>query len=93
MPTYSYKCNSCGDAFDIKQSFSDEVLQVCEKCGGELRKLFNSVGVIFKGSGFYRNDSGKGDLKASNNSIASKGNTAPALPNAASKSCCGGGCC
>ncbi|WP_182354291.1 FmdB family zinc ribbon protein [Flaviflexus huanghaiensis] len=56
MPTYSYRCRTCGDEFDIQQSFSDDPLAVCEACGGELRKLFNSVGVVFKGSGFYRND-------------------------------------
>lgn len=57
MPTYSYRCKSCGNEFDIHQSFSDAPLTVCDNCGGELRKLFNSVGVVFKGSGFYHNDS------------------------------------
>ncbi|WP_152232010.1 FmdB family zinc ribbon protein [Georgenia ruanii] len=57
MPTYSYRCTVCGNEFDIKQSFSDEALTVCDQCGGALRKLFSSVGVVFKGSGFYRTDS------------------------------------
>lgn len=57
MPTYSYACKDCGHAFDIVQSFSDDALTVCPECGGNLRKQFNSVGVVFKGSGFYRNDS------------------------------------
>ncbi|BDD81209.1 hypothetical protein TPB0596_09720 [Tsukamurella pulmonis] len=57
MPTYSYQCKECGEAFDAQQSFSDDPLTVCPNCGGPLRKLFNSVGVVFKGSGFYRTDS------------------------------------
>ncbi|MBW4033589.1 MAG: FmdB family transcriptional regulator [Acidobacteria bacterium] len=57
MPTYSYRCTECGEAFDIQQAFTDDTLSVCPNCGGKLRKLFNSVGVTFTGSGFYRNDS------------------------------------
>ncbi|MDQ4501954.1 FmdB family zinc ribbon protein [Sinomonas sp. ASV322] len=57
MPTYAYGCKDCGHAFDIVQSFSDSSLSVCPECGGALRKKFNSVGVVFKGSGFYRTDS------------------------------------
>jgi putative FmdB family regulatory protein len=57
VPTYAYRCTVCGNEFEVKQSFSDDALTVCSECGGSLRKLFNSVGVVFKGSGFYRNDS------------------------------------
>nr|WP_147795699.1 FmdB family zinc ribbon protein [Cellulomonas sp. Y8] len=57
MPTYAYTCTECGHAFDIHQSFSDAALTECPACGGKLRKVFSSVGVVFKGSGFYRNDS------------------------------------
>lgn len=57
MPMYAYACKDCAHAFDIQQSFSDSSLTVCPECGGSLRKKFNSVGVVFKGSGFYRNDS------------------------------------
>ena len=57
MPTYSYRCTDCGEAFDIQQAFTDDSLTVCPNCGGALRKLFTSVGVTFNGSGFYRNDS------------------------------------
>jgi putative FmdB family regulatory protein len=57
MPTYSYRCTECGEAFDIQQSFTDDALTVCPNCGGPLRKLFNTVGVTFNGSGFYRTDS------------------------------------
>jgi putative FmdB family regulatory protein len=57
VPTYAYACKDCGHAFDIQQSFSDDSLTVCPECSGTLRKKFNSVGVVFKGSGFYRTDS------------------------------------
>ncbi|WP_167305861.1 FmdB family zinc ribbon protein [Nocardioides euryhalodurans] len=57
MPTYQYACTECGHAFEQFQSFSDDALTECPQCSGRLRKLFNAVGVVFKGSGFYRNDS------------------------------------
>ncbi|WP_207843201.1 FmdB family zinc ribbon protein [Williamsia soli] len=57
MPTYSYACTQCDNRFDIVQSFTDDSLTECPQCAGKLRKLFNSVGIVFKGSGFYRNDS------------------------------------
>jgi len=57
VPTYAYACKDCGHAFDIQQSFSDDSLTICPECEGALRKKFNSVGVVFKGSGFYRTDS------------------------------------
>ena len=57
MPTYQYACTECGHAFEQFQSFSDDALTVCPECSGKLRKLFNAVGVVFKGSGFYRTDS------------------------------------
>ncbi|MBF4615762.1 FmdB family zinc ribbon protein [Curtobacterium sp. VKM Ac-1376] len=57
MPTYSYRCTECDNAFDIKQSFSDATLTECPVCGGVLRKVFSPVGVTFNGGGFYRTDS------------------------------------
>lgn len=57
MPTYSYRCTECSNAFDIHQSFTDDSLTVCPTCGGVLRKVFSPVGVTFSGSGFYRTDS------------------------------------
>ena len=57
MPTYQYACTECDHAFEQAQSFSDDALRECPQCQGKLRKLFNAVGVVFKGSGFYRNDS------------------------------------
>ena len=57
MPTYAYACKDYSHAFDIVQSFTDSTLTSCPECQGTLRKKFNSVGVVFKGSGFYRTDS------------------------------------
>src|SRR5690554_2941409 len=57
MPTYAYTCTECDHAFDIRQAFSDDALTTCPQCQGRLRKVFSSVGVTFKGSGFYRTDS------------------------------------
>ncbi len=57
MPTYQYACTECSHTFEQFQSFSEDSLTECPECQGRLRKLFNAVGVVFKGSGFYRNDS------------------------------------
>ncbi|USI91227.1 FmdB family zinc ribbon protein [Rhodococcus pyridinivorans] len=74
MPTYSYACTACDNKFDIVQSFSDDSLTECPQCEGKLRKLFNSVGIVFKGSGFYRTDSRSGSTaseSAATNSTSS----------------------
>ena len=60
MPTYQYACTECGHAHEQFQSFNDDALTVCPACEGRLRKVFNAVGVVFKGSGFYRTDSRAG---------------------------------
>ncbi|MBO0842046.1 MAG: FmdB family transcriptional regulator [Nocardioides sp.] len=65
MPTYQYACTECGHAFDQFQSFSDAALTDCPECGGRLRKVFSAAGVVFKGSGFYRNDSRASSSSAS----------------------------
>src|SRR3954454_8588352 len=57
MPTYQNACTECGHAFEQFQSFSEDALTVCPSCSGRLRKVYNAVGVVFKGSGFYRTDS------------------------------------
>src|SRR3954451_24899840 len=57
LPTYQYRCTECDHAFEEFQSFTDDALTLCPVCGGRLRKVFNAVGVVFKGSGFYRTDS------------------------------------
>ena len=59
MPTYQYRCTACGHDLEATQKFSDPSLTECPNCGGSLRKVFNAVGVVFKGSGFYRTDSRK----------------------------------
>jgi putative FmdB family regulatory protein len=68
VPTYSYACTDCGNRFDVVQAFTDDALTTCEKCSGRLRKLFNSVGVVFKGSGFYRTDSRESTKSSTNGS-------------------------
>jgi putative FmdB family regulatory protein len=60
VPTYQYACTACGHQLEAVQSFADDPLTECPACEGRLRKLFNSVGVVFKGSGFYRTDSRTG---------------------------------
>ena len=60
MPTYQYRCTECGEDLEAVQKFSDAPLDTCPTCGGRLRKVFNAVGVVFKGSGFYRTDSRNG---------------------------------
>ncbi|MEU3958881.1 FmdB family zinc ribbon protein [Streptomyces buecherae] len=57
MPTYQYQCTGCGEGLEAVQKFSDEALTECPSCKGRLRKVFSAVGVVFKGSGFYRTDS------------------------------------
>jgi putative FmdB family regulatory protein len=86
MPVYAYACKDCGHAFDIRQSFSENALTVCPECEGELRKKFNTVGVVFKGSGFYRNDSRSGNTEAAASSSSS---AAPATASTASSSASG----
>jgi putative FmdB family regulatory protein len=57
MPTYQYACIACDHAFEAFQSFSDDALTECPECKGEIRKVYSTVGVVFKGSGFYKTDS------------------------------------
>ena len=79
MPTYQYTCTECGEPVEAVQKFSDAPLTVCAVCGGRLRKVFSPVGIVFKGSGFYRTDSRKGSTamdvaakdKASGESVSS----------------------
>lgn len=70
MPTYQYRCTGCDAALEVVQSFTDEALTTCDTCGGALRKVFSGVGVVFKGSGFYRTDS-----RSTTDSGASKSST------------------
>ncbi|WP_112270492.1 FmdB family zinc ribbon protein [Lentzea terrae] len=71
MPTYQYACTACEHRFEAVQSFSDASLTECPECSGKLRKLFGAVGVVFKGSGFYRTDSRSGSSKSTSTTTAS----------------------
>lgn len=77
MPTYEYACKDCGRHFDIFQGFHEDSLTVCPECQGHLRKKFNSVGVVFKGSGFYRNDSRASSVGADSAAPAAAAAAAP----------------
>jgi putative FmdB family regulatory protein len=64
VPTYQYTCTDCGEPVEALQKFTDEPLTLCAACGGRLRKVFSPVGIVFKGSGFYRTDSRNGSSAA-----------------------------
>ncbi|GAA3640726.1 FmdB family zinc ribbon protein [Microlunatus ginsengisoli] len=72
MPTYQYRCTECGRELEVVQKFTDPTLTECEECRGALRKVYNAVGVVFKGSGFYRTDSRKADGAAGGTRAAEK---------------------
>jgi putative FmdB family regulatory protein len=74
MPTYQYACTACDHQFEAIQSFSDDSLTICPECKGEIRKVYTAVGVVFKGSGFYKTDSAKSN---STNSDSAKSTPAP----------------
>jgi putative FmdB family regulatory protein len=76
VPTYQYACTECGDRSEVVQRFTDDPLTVCSACGGKLRKIFSPVGIVFKGSGFYRTDSrnGSSTVPASKDSTTSGSN-------------------
>jgi putative FmdB family regulatory protein len=78
MPTYEYRCRDCGEPLEVVQSFTDDPLTVCPVCGGELRKVFQAVGIAFKGSGFYKTDSRKAaKSSASSSGSESSGSSEP----------------
>jgi putative FmdB family regulatory protein len=85
MPTYEYECQECHERVEAVQRFADSALTVCPKCGGELRKVFSSVGIVFKGSGFYKNDSRK-STSTSTKATASPSTDAGASPSPAAAS-------
>ena len=80
MPTYEYLCNQCEHGFEVVQSFTEAAIQVCPKCNGDVRKVYNNVGVVFKGSGFYKTDS-RSTQTAKPEASASKSEGAPAPKN------------
>ncbi|MBE8473898.1 FmdB family zinc ribbon protein [Streptomyces justiciae] len=71
MPTYQYQCTECGEGLEAVQKFTDDALTECPNCGGRLKKVFSAVGIVFKGSGFYRNDS-RGSSSSSSPASSSK---------------------
>ncbi|MEV4566793.1 FmdB family zinc ribbon protein [Nonomuraea sp. NPDC049419] len=71
MPTYQYACNDCGEQLEVVQKFTDDALTVCPSCQGNLRKVFSAVGIVFKGSGFYRTDNRSSSSTASSSSPSS----------------------
>ncbi|MET9723162.1 FmdB family zinc ribbon protein [Streptomyces zaomyceticus] len=73
MPTYQYQCTECGEGLEAVQKFTDDALTECPQCKGRLKKVFSAVGIVFKGSGFYRNDS-RGS-SSSSSPAASKSST------------------
>jgi putative FmdB family regulatory protein len=90
LPTYQYLCTECSHAFEQFQSFTDDALTVCPACGGRLRKVFNAVGVVFKGSGFYRTDSrGNGTSPSATEGSSSDSPAAAASSSSSSSSSSG----
>jgi putative FmdB family regulatory protein len=85
VPTYQYACTACGEELEAVQSFSDPSLTECPKCGGPLRKVFSAVGVVFKGSGFYKTDS-RSTSSASDKPAEKKTESAPAAKTESSTS-------
>jgi len=75
MPTYEYRCRTCGEHLEVVQSFKDDALSVCPHCDGELRKVFSPIGISFKGSGFYKTDSRSGGKKSESSSSSSSEST------------------
>jgi putative FmdB family regulatory protein len=86
VPTYSYACTECGNRFDVVQAFTDDALTTCELCSGRLRKLFSSVGVVFKGSGFYRTDSRESSKSSTNGSAKSSSSSGSETSSSSDKS-------
>ncbi|GIH78320.1 FmdB family zinc ribbon protein [Planobispora longispora] len=82
MPTYQYACTACDNQFEIVQKFTDDALTVCPSCQGELRKVFSAVGIVFKGSGFYRTDS----RSSSSSTVSSTTSTSSASSTSSSTS-------
>ncbi|WP_424922474.1 FmdB family zinc ribbon protein [Streptomyces sp. wa53] len=83
MPTYQYQCTECGEGLEAVQKFTDDALTVCPNCEGRLKKVFSAVGIVFKGSGFYRNDS-RGSSSSSTPGTSSSSKTSDSSSGSAS---------
>ncbi|MFB6782310.1 FmdB family zinc ribbon protein [Streptomyces sp. NPDC056352] len=88
MPTYQYQCTECGEGLEAVQKFTDDALTVCPSCEGRLKKVFSAVGIVFKGSGFYRNDSrgSSSSSTPSSSSAKASGSASPSSTGSDSKS-------
>ncbi|WP_344394851.1 FmdB family zinc ribbon protein [Streptomyces vastus] len=76
MPTYQYQCTACGEGLEVVQKFTEDALTECPSCDGRLKKVFSAVGIVFKGSGFYRNDSRGSSSSSSTAKSSSSSNAA-----------------
>ncbi|WOX10332.1 FmdB family zinc ribbon protein [Streptomyces sp. N50] len=85
MPTYQYQCTECGEGLEAVQKFTDDALTVCPNCGGRLKKVYSAVGIVFKGSGFYRNDS-RGSSSSSSPATPKPSTSSDSKPSAPSTS-------
>ncbi len=86
MPTYQYQCTECGEGLEAVQKFTDDALTECPSCQGRLKKVFSAVGIVFKGSGFYRNDSRGASSSSSPASSKSSSDSSSASSSASSSS-------
>jgi putative FmdB family regulatory protein len=86
MPTYVYECAKCGDEFELYQSFSDDPLKKHPECGGKVTKVFQPVGIVLKGSGFYKNDSRSGAKRSNGSSAKSETSSSEKSDSGSSKS-------
>ncbi|MBC9716870.1 FmdB family transcriptional regulator [Streptomyces sp. TRM66268-LWL] len=85
MPTYQYQCTECGEGLEAVQKFTDDALTECPSCNGRLKKVFSAVGIVFKGSGFYRNDS-RGSSSSSTPASSSSSSSGSSSSSSAAKS-------
>lgn len=85
MPTYQYQCTECGEGLEAVQKFTDDALTECPSCKGRLKKVFSAVGIVFKGSGFYRNDS-RGSTSSSTPASKSAGSSSDSKTSASTSS-------
>jgi len=89
VPTYQYQCTECGEGLEVVQKFTDDALTICPKCQGNLRKVYSAVGIVFKGSGFYRTDSRAPSGSSANGSSgggSKDGSSSSASPSSSSSS-------
>ena len=91
MPTYQYQCTECGNGLEAVQKFSDDALTTCPDCQGKLRKVFSAVGVVFKGSGFYRTDSRSSPSSSVSGSSSSAASTSSTASSSTASSSSSGG--